>query len=383
MERTRAQHFKYVIMLVVLALLVLSGCGGRQQTPAASGSGQQATDSEPTQSTTSTPATPSSTPPQELPEVTFGLSVDIISYAPIYVAAAKDFFREEGVNVRLIYTEGTGPAVQALVGGSVQFISIDPGGIMQANEKGIDFIAVESLVNKLTMDFVLSNEVIERTGIQPDAPIEERFKALNGLTIGITSAGAPTDLFTRYYLGQAGLVPEKDAQLLAVGGGPSLAAAMKQGQIAGFMLSPPQPQIVEAEGYGKVFISGSAGDVPGMDQFPYLALTTRRSYMESNPDIVRAVARALARGNNFVNDYPEETLEILQDHYKNVEPHILEASFASVAPAINRDGLMTEQGWINSKEIFLGAGTITGDLDTKEGLLWTNEFVKDVNGKSK
>ena len=359
-----------ILSLMLVFSLLLSACGQRQNNTSSQNNSNQQQDSGDTQQ----PDTSSES--KDLGTATMAVSVNTLSFAPIFVAEQLGYYKEEGVDLKVILVDGGGPAVQALVGRSAEFAATDSGGTTQAAEAGVDILAIQSNVNKLTMDFVMANEDLERLGVSREDPIEKRFAALKGLTIGITSAGAATDVFTRYYLNQAGLTPEVDTKLLAIGGGPSLAAALKQGQIDGFMLSPPQPQLVEADGAGKILISASMGDVPGLDNFPYEVINVRKEFAEQNPEVVRAVARALARANNLILDDRETAMEALQKHFSNVEPDILSVSLDSVAAAVPRDGLMNEDGWKNAVSVHLGAGMITKELDTTEGVFWTNEFLK-------
>ena len=370
----RVETRLWLCVAIACLLFLTSACGGPSKT-----GGSSSTSSEPRNTS---PQDAGDSQPQELPTATFALTVETLSYGPLYIAVEEDYFKEEGVDLKFVQVEGGAPAVQALVGGSVQFAALDSGGINQANDKGIDFIGIQSNVNKLTMDLVLSNEAIQRIGIDRSAPIEERLKALKGLTLGITGPGAATDTFTRYYLREAGLTDE-DVKIIAIGSGPSLATALKQGQIDGFMLSPPQPQIVEAAGTGKIFISASQGDVPELDIFPYEIMATRRSYAKENPEIVKAIATAISRANNLMLDHPDEALAVLQRRFRNVEPEILKPAVESITAAVPRDGKMTEEGWKVAVKIHKEANMITQDLDTREGILWTNEYVNDVNGRSK
>ena len=366
----RKASMLFLSVLVTLSLII-SACGGgtsnnsggTTQPPAQTG--DNGTDTE----------TPDEGP-KELTKASMVIAVNTLSFAPIFVAEKLGYYEDEGVDMQLILVEGTGPAIQALVGGSAEFAAVDSGGTVQPFEKGAPVMSIQANVNKMTMDFALSNDALEKTGITADTPIEEKFKAMEGLMIGITSPGAATDLFTRYYLNQAGLKPEVDTRLLAVGAGPSLSAALKSGQIDGFMLSPPAPQQLEAGGDAKIVISASTGEVPGLDNFPYEVINVTKTFAEKDPETVRAVARALARANNLLIDDLDAAVDALAQHFDQVDPEILKAGTASVANAVPRDGLMNEDGWKNAVEIYKMTGMISEDLDTTEGVMWTNEFLK-------
>src|SRR5690606_17041704 len=127
--------------------------------------------------------------------------------------------------------EGGGAVVQALVSGSIQFGVNDSGSLPILRYQGVDIIAVQSNVNKMTMDFVLRNDVADRLGISRDDPIEDRLRALEGLNLGITSYGAATEVYGRFYLSLAGLDPDTAATMIAIGSGGPMMAALRSGQI--------------------------------------------------------------------------------------------------------------------------------------------------------
>ena len=84
---------------------------------------------------------------------------------------------------------------------------------------------------------------------------KQRGKILKGMTIGITRPAAPTDIFSRFIMLEAGLDAQKDATLVQVGGPAALRAAFQSGKIDAFMLSPPLPQTLEKQGLGTTIVS--------------------------------------------------------------------------------------------------------------------------------
>jgi ABC-type nitrate/sulfonate/bicarbonate transport system substrate-binding protein len=179
-----------------------------------------------------------------------------------------------------------------------------------------------------------------------------------------------------------GYDPERDAKMVAVGGGPSLLAALKQGQIDAFMLSPPVPETAVNDGYGTLLVSASQGDVPQLNEFAYEVLYARKDYIDQNRDTVRRVARAIARGNNFTLDQPDAAQALLPEHFPRVPAAMLHEAMSFLVPAVPRDGLGSEAAWAKAVEIHQQAGMISKRLETREGTIWTNEFLRDLNGLS-
>jgi len=171
--------------------------------------------------------------------------------------------------------------------------------------------------------------------------------------------------------------PDKDARLVALGGGGALAAALRNRQIDAFQLSPPIPEQLEADGVGVIVISAALGDVPELI-FPYEVLVARKDFVDAYPDTVRAVARA----NNFLIQNPVESARLIQPFFPNIRPQILARSLLTIAQAVKQDGLMDRQGWDNLVSVLGQANLIRAPMDTREGLYWTNEFVRGLNGQA-
>ena len=74
--------------------------------------------------------------------------------------------------------------------------------------------------------------------IRKDHPAKE-VKDLKGTKLGMTRAGSGTDLSLRALLKDAGLEPDRDVAIIAVGGVSSATAALKAGQIDGYMGGEP------------------------------------------------------------------------------------------------------------------------------------------------
>ncbi|HLH23467.1 MAG TPA: ABC transporter substrate-binding protein [Chloroflexota bacterium] len=360
---------------LALATTLLASCAGGAR-PAAGGS--------PAQDGASAPA-PASGGAAQAPaapvKVMIAQAVDNLAFAPVYVARAKGYFTEEGVDADVTVVEGGNAATQAVVGRSAQLALSDSGEVTQANDKGVNLESVATVMGKLTMNLVMRKDLASQLNLTRQSPIADRLRALKDRTIGITSPGAATEVFSSYYLRVEGFDPDRDAKMVAVGGGPSLLAALKQGQIDAFMLSPPVPETAVADGYGTLLVSASQGDVPQLNEFAYEVLYARKDYVDQNRDTVRRVARAIARGNNFTLDHTTAARDIMPSFFK-VKPELLSEAMDFLVPAVPRDALGTEAAWAKAVEIHQQAGMISKQLDSREGVLWTNEFLRDVNGLS-
>jgi ABC-type nitrate/sulfonate/bicarbonate transport system substrate-binding protein len=358
---------------LAVSIVLVAACGGGSA-PTQSGAKPQAAapaQAPPASSGAPAPAAPQAPAAPAAPvKVTITQAVDNLAFAPVYVTKSKGYFTEEGVDADVTVVEGGNAATQAVVGRSAQFALSDTGEVTQPNDKGVNLVAVATVMGKLTMNLVMRKDLATQLNVSRESPIDARLRSLKDRTIGITSPGAATEVFSSYYLRTQGFDPERDAKMVAVGGGPSLLAA------------PPVPETAVAEGYGTLLVSASQGDVPQLNEFAYEVLYARKDYVDQNRDTARRVARAIARGNNFIVDNPAATLTLLPEHFPRVPAPMLEEAMAFLAPAVPRDGLGSEAMWAKAIEIHQQAGMISKRLESREGTIWTNEFLRDLNGLS-
>ena len=294
--------------------------------------------------------------------------------APVFLADALGYFGEEGIAVEFIEMESGQLATTALVAGEVQITDADPFQLVQLQRQGQRVFFFYNLANRVTLDFVMRTEVSRRLGVSRQDPLERRLAALRGLRLGITRPGAATDQYTRYYVKRAGMDPDRDVQIITVGGGAALLAAMRTGQIDGFMLSPPTPGIAEAEGIGRILIKSSEGDVPEFANFLYTALATTERFARGNEDFLRRYVRALNRANAFLRSNLDQAVAQLAPYYSGQATAQLAQTLRALLPALSADGVITEEGMRNHLAFLHNERIIPAPFTSEEGVLWTNRY---------
>jgi NitT/TauT family transport system substrate-binding protein len=172
-------------------------------------------------------------------------------------------------------------------------------------------------------------------------------KGLKGTKLGMTRAGSATDLALRALLKDAGLEPDRDVALIAVGSSTSAAAALRAGQIDGFMGGEPGGAIVVHQlKLGRYFIE------PMRDQGPvflrhmtFPTLQTSDRYIQSNPQIVERVVRAVVQTQKRLRDDPDAAVSVAQKMFPALDVELLRNIIAvyrkAYFPAITEEALRT------------------------------------------
>ena len=226
----------------------------------------------------------------------------VIATDPLYLWIAQDkgLFQKNGLQVDLTHIP-TNQAVQALVGGKVNFVTAGPQ-ILEANLAGSDTVYIMSPVNA----FVFS--LYSQPGIA-------NIKTLAGKTFGATNKGTPSDIAAHMLLTKNGLKPDIDVKFAYLKEIPALVAALQQGIIDAALLTPPAT--LTARNFGlKELLNVTELKIP----FVQHAIGTTRSYISANPEVVRRFVRSAAEGLDFLGKNRADAVAVMSKYTKITDP---------------------------------------------------------------
>jgi len=295
--------------------------------------------------------------------------------APVFIAEAAGFMAEENIDLELFEVDSGALGIAALISGQVQIFDADPFQAVQLRRQGKQIIFIYNLTKRVTLDMVMHPEVARARNISRATPIAQRFAALRGMKLGVTRPGAATDVYMRYYLKRAGLNPDRDVQIVSVGGGGPLLAALRTRQIDAFHLSAPTPYLAERDGFGTIVIKASAGDVPELDNFMYTGISVYNVFANQNPDVLRRWVRAVNKANRLMRSDMPAAVTHLRKHFPRTSPEDLTLALREIIPALSEDGRISEPMLEKHLQFMLDDGQITLKPSAKEGFLWTNRFI--------
>src|SRR3546814_7136253 len=104
---------------------------------------------------------------------------------------------------------------------------------------------------------------------------------MKGLRIGISRTGSTVDVLTRVLAKSVGLNPDTDMQLVPVGGGAPMIAALERNDVDGYTFTSPFVEEAEFRGLGKVFINLQTGEYKPLSGAPHVIYYTTRSTPEA------------------------------------------------------------------------------------------------------
>ncbi len=229
------------------------------------------------------------------------------SQAVPFIAKEAKVFEKNGLDVELIRIGGGSRVIQAMLAGEIRIAHGSSPAVVEANLAGADLVIVASTVNVATFRMMV-------------APTIKTPSDLKGKKIAISRFGGQTDTLTRYLLERWKLDPSKDVTLLQSGGGAETAAAMVSKAIDAGLVNPPLHLNLADAGFRTLANLGEMG-------VPYTSgsIVTTRSFVKSNPDLLRRVMRSLLEGIKIYKTDREFSLKALQKFTRNTDQKVLTA----------------------------------------------------------
>jgi NitT/TauT family transport system substrate-binding protein len=217
-------------------------------------------------------------------KVTLAYCSQLLCGVPYEVARSGGHFKNHGLDVELVYMRGGGAAMQALVGGAVDYGATALDVAIQAYTKNAD-IRRFAVTGRLPLFAVVT---------APKAAGEiTTLKQLEGRTVGVSALGNADHALTLYLLKQAGADAEK-VQFATMG--VNLLEALRQGQIDVGLVQEPALTLLQRAG-ARVLMNGM--DLEDATQhlggsFEFMGVAVRTKEMgQRKPEMV-ALTRALA-----------------------------------------------------------------------------------------
>lgn len=295
-----------------------------------------------------------------------------MSFTSIYVARGAGFFEKEGVDADVQIVRGAPATFQGVVAGQGDFGAMGATELITAASRGLKSVIAVAPVNRaVTMSVAIRKDVAQARGLTRELPIRERISGLRGLRIATASPGGGLHTVLMYMLRQVGLDPVKDVNMVFTS---EMLPALRARQVDAFAVSPPAPEMAEAEGFGLVLIALARGEMPELGNIAYDALVARREFVEKNPALVRGVVRAMAQASNYIRTNAAGTEAVLLKFFERTPPPVMKAIVANLRTAFAENGRYTETMWQNAVDFNIKAGKIPAALDTREGVLWTNAY---------
>ena len=228
--------------------------------------------------------------------------------SPYWIMKEAGFFKQEGLDVDLIYIPSSATVAQAMLAGEVAVSAANSQVVTDSGLQGGDLLSMGAIVNVVAF-YVMA------------APEIKRIEDLKGKPVGVTRFGASTDFGLRMLLSKYGLVAGRDVPVLQIGGMPEIASALSKHSIYAAPMSYPMAYVAEQAGI-KMLANLAKEDIP----FMHVGLTTTRTFLREHRSRAKALLRAYGRAVHFMHTNKQETKAIFARYAKVTDPGMLEGS---------------------------------------------------------
>jgi ABC-type nitrate/sulfonate/bicarbonate transport system substrate-binding protein len=207
-----------------------------------------------------------------------------------WIAKEKGLFAKHRLDADLVFTTAS-TAMQALIAGSIDIAIGDVLAPLAAFGGGADVIVIGSFAN--STPYVMA----ARSGVR-------RVADLKGGKIGIQSPTGRGTIFTRFVLEEAGLDPDRDVQILRVGGTGARVAALASGHIDGALVNPGVADQLKKAGLNALHLRGVA--------FIDAELHLMRRRLEERRTAVLAAFRAIKEAAVYMKSERSGSVDVIQ-----------------------------------------------------------------------
>ncbi|MBI1777947.1 MAG: ABC transporter substrate-binding protein [Proteobacteria bacterium] len=226
--------------------------------------------------------------------VTLAFCGQLLCVIPYEVTRAAGFFKAEGIDIELVYSRGGTAAMQALLGGAVDYAGTAFDVALQAFARGAEIRRFAS-TGRLPL-FALA------TSPQLAGAITE-VGGLAGRTVGVSGLGNADHALVLYLLRRAG----KDASKVEFATlGPNLSEALRLGQIdAGMVQEPALSRVAAAGSRVLVNFMDSADAAKHLGgAYEFMGVSVRAGERDARKAEMAALSRALQKGLERVQAAP-------------------------------------------------------------------------------
>lgn len=306
-------------------------------------------------------------PGQELKAISIATSSASIPAAAARLAKELGLFEKRGLKATVTPMDSGSVATAGLMSGSVDFVTSGPTDVIFAQGRGQKIVALTNGYRGFAATLVISKAIAEKAKVAPNAPINERLKLLDGLTIGSPSA---TSTFTVAVKSAAASVGAKVNFVYMAQ--PAMTAAFQTGAIQGLTVSAPYYVAPVVNGTGVIWLAGPKGDFPGASApANSVVLIARADFAQAHPELVKQVNAVFADFWKAIDERPADVKAAMARLWPDLDARTINFVFDSEAPGF-RAGALTAQDMAHELEFLKAGGVTLPQMDrlTPAGLMY-------------
>jgi NitT/TauT family transport system substrate-binding protein len=280
----------------------------------------------------------------------------VFLYLPLYVAVDKGFFKQQGLDVKLVSTGGDEKTFTAVTTGNAQFGVSDPTFAAIARERGRGGKVVASIVRGVPFWVISYDDKIKK------------FDDVNGF------AGKRVATYTAPSTSYAVM---KD--ILNNGGKPVSAKIVQGafGTLLAILKTKQADMALEIEPMVSIATNGGARVVYSpaskLGDFAFTGLTVSDDYFAKHPEQIQAAVNAVAAAMNYIQKDFNGTLAVAKKEFSEVPEPVLKSALQRLISegTIPKSPVVSKTAWDRAIALrrslgdLHGSGSFEGNVDMK------------------
>jgi len=321
-------------LVFILALFLISGCGTQEE--------KQEVSTE-------------TSPPAKLTKVIVS-EFRFITWMPVYVAYANDFFKQEGLDVEFMYYKDGPIAFLGTHAGDSQFCMLSQEPVLTAQNEGLKSTLIGTVFKTRLYGLVAGKDVSE-------------ISQLKGQAIFAGMPGSAPYSFISNILRENGLDPEKDVTFVTMDYGASM-AALSLGEIAAsYFSSDNLPELKKIQHTVLVYTKNDKDSQTYLKAkvFPAEIVVTTKKFAQEHPETVQKFVNGMVKGAQWINAHSsEEVAKLVTPLFDSMTVEELAEKIEISKESYTEDCYISEEGQKAVEDFCIATKVITKSVPYDE-----------------
>ena len=236
----------------------------------------------------------------QVTRIKVGYSSIGVGQSLVWVAKEAGLFKENGLDVQLIFIGSSSILSQAVIAKDVPIAIMSGTAAINSQLAGSDLVMAASTKKDPAQAFLVTAK-----GISQPAQ-------LKGKKLAVSRLGASSDFILRLILKKIGLVPDKDVAIIQIGSSPVRMAALANGVADGTALTFEEMMVAKKMGFN-VLLNLLEFGVEALNSD---VVTTRRFIRESKETVQRFV-KGMTKGVSFYTNNKKFSMDVIARYTKS------------------------------------------------------------------
>ena len=257
-------------------------------------------------------------------------------YLPLAIASQKGFFKEEGLDVKVVDLKGGSQSLQALLGGSADVTTGAYDQVIRMHSKGQDVRAVLELDRYPAIVLAVRADLKDKV---------KKVGDLKGMKIGVTAPGSSTNNFLNYLLDKDGVKPD-EVSVIGTGAGATAIAAMKRGEIDAIVnLDPVISTLMHDNSVFILVDTRTEADMEkifGTRTMSSGVLYTKKEFIDNYPNTVQHITNAFVKALKWLQTAtPDDVANAVPPEYIGNNREVYLEAVKNSLPSYSHDGMIS------------------------------------------